>query len=148
MVTASSPWCVSRVRVLAGLPRMLIVAMVLFGVVFTHGIKTESIKGYLSTTAAVALTDQAVAYGTAKARAPFPVIETDGQHDDPGSAHSAEHCASTQPQHGSAGTPACLAGSVREPRTSARSSLMLGLADVDFRGAWAVAMRSSTIQQV
>jgi hypothetical protein len=110
---------------------MLLIAVLLLGVIFTHGMNTAGIQGHPSTSAAVALTDQ-----------------TDGQHDDQGPAHSADQCASGQPQYGSAGTSVCFAVSVREPVTPARSSLRPSLTDVDFRGAWAVAMRSSTIQQV
>lgn len=148
MVKAPSSRRISRALVPSRLPRVLTLAVLLFGVVFAHGMNAESSKGHLSASAAFSLTDQALGHGTAEARFPLQVVETDGQHDGHCPAHSADRCVAGQPGQGSAGACSCSAGSVRELATPAGSSLLQSPTDVDFHGAWAVAMRSSTIQQI
>src|SRR3954447_21139210 len=149
MIATWSPRCIARARISAGLPRALTLAVLLFSVLFAHGLHAEGIKGHLSTSAAAALADPApIGTATQDGQAPNPAAVTDGRHDDHGSPHPAEHCASGQPQQGTTGISPCSAVSVREPVTSTRSTLKPGCTGADLRGASAVAMRASVVQQV
>lgn len=149
MITAWSPRRIARNRVSAGLPRVLALAVLLFGVLFAHGVHAEGIKGHLSTSAAAAPADPAENGRQAtEERTAFPVVATDGHRDGHGSSHPAQHCASGQPQQGTTMMSPCFAVSVREPVTPVTSGLKTGLTGVEPRTASAVAIRASVVQQV
>ncbi|GAB2715834.1 hypothetical protein [Streptomyces bullii] len=149
MITAWSPRHTARARVCAGLPRVLALAVLVFGILFAHGPHAEGIEGHLSTGAAAVLADRTET-GTAihDEHMPEPVVVTDGHRDGHGSPHPAEHCLTGQPQQGATGvTPDC-APSVGGPVTSVRSQVGPGLTGAGLRGASAVAMKASVVQQV
>ncbi|GHH26573.1 hypothetical protein [Streptomyces lanatus] len=121
MVTAWSPWRIGGTRADAGsLPRVLALAVLLFGVLMTHGGHAESADGHLSISA------------TASA-APVSSYTAAGADDHRGGhtpAHPGEQCLSGQPQQGSALAAPCSAARVRAstgaddallPRTPAMS---------------------------
>ncbi|MDX3458644.1 hypothetical protein PV396_43125 [Streptomyces sp. ME02-8801-2C] len=131
------------------MPRVLALAVLLFGVLFAHGVHAEGIKGHLSTSATAALADPAeTGHQATEERTALPVVATDGQPDGHGSPHPAEHCASGQPQQGTTMMSPCFALSVREPASPGLSALKAGLTGVELRTASAAAMRASVVQQV
>lgn len=139
----------ARARVSAGLPRVLALAVLLFGVLFAHGVHVEGIKGHLSASAAVAAADPAQdGRHVTQERSALPVMTSDGRHDGHGSSHPAQHCASGQPQQGTTLMSPCFAPSVREPATPDASALTAGRTGVELRTASAVALRASVVQQV
>jgi len=152
MITARLPRWIALARVSAGLPRVLTLAVLVFGVLVSHGVHTEGIKGHLSTSATAALADRAdTGHGAQGETAPFAVVAvvaTDGDDEGHGSPHPAEHCASGQPQQGTTVVSPCLAVSVREPITAVRSTVKPGPSGAALHGASAQARRASVVQQV
>jgi hypothetical protein len=128
---------------------VLALAVLLFGILFTHGVNSESVVGHLGISAAGTFADSAEsAQATTQAPTPSSALATDGRHDSHGSPHPAEHCASGQPQYGTSVTSPCFAVSVRERVTPVRSVVKPGLGGAELRAASSVAMRASVVQQV
>lgn len=106
MVTAWSPRRIGGTRSGAGpLPRLVALAVLLFGVLLSHGASVESVQGHLSTSAMAPVAAQ-VTHGSDAA------AETDDHRGGHEPSHPGEQCAAGQPQQSSvSGTP-CFAASV------------------------------------
>jgi hypothetical protein len=152
MVTAWSPWHSVRTRSAAGpLLRVLAFAVLLFGVLVTHGAHVESAQGHLSTSATVLAASSADGVRHAAVEPAPPVAaETDDHHGGHEPSHPGEHCVSGQPQQGSALISPCSTGAVRESSGSYDASTVRGPAAVGpLDGASPVALRAaSVVQQV
>ncbi len=150
MVTAWSPPRIVRARACAGpLLRVLAMAVLLFGVVFTHAVNAESVQGHLVSSAAVPATGlPAEARDATDVHAlprPAAIAEPHGDH---GSSHPSEHCVSGQPQQGPVLTPPCCAASVSESPASGRASVGRGLNEPALLVRSPAALRLSVVQQV
>lgn len=134
-----------RARASAGpLPRVLAMAVLLFGVAFTHGVNAESVKGHLVTSAAVPATvlpEETLDVADTQAL-PRPA------HEDHGSSHPSEHCVSGQPQQGPVLTPPRCAASVGESVGSERALAQRGLNGSALSVSSAADLRLSVVQQV
>ncbi|WP_217213848.1 hypothetical protein [Streptomyces sp. AC550_RSS872] len=152
MVTAWSPWRIVRTRSGAGpLLRVLALAVLLSGFLVTHGIHVESVQGHLSTSATTpaALPVDGV-HRAADEPARLLTTDADDHHGGHETPHPGEHCASGQPQQGSALVSPCFAASVRESASSYDASIVRGpTAGRPMDGASPVALRAaSVVQQV
>lgn len=87
MITALPRTSALRTRVLAGPQRVLAVALILFAFLYTHGVSLDGVRGHTDTAAATAL---------APATAESAPIDHHGEGH--GASHSAEECATSQPQ--------------------------------------------------
>jgi len=149
MITARSLLCVPRVRVAAGpLLRVSALAVLLFGIVFTHGLHAESGEGHLVTgvaaPAAVSVTGD-VGGGDGRA---VPRLAAIGEpREGYGSSHPNEHCVSGQPQQGPVLTPPCFAVSVGESAVGERALTRWAL-DGPMPATVPSALRLSVLQQV
>ncbi|SER11630.1 hypothetical protein SAMN04487983_1011100 [Streptomyces sp. yr375] len=130
-----------RARVSAGPSlRVSAMAVLLFGIVWTHGLGAESaegITGHLATTAS----------------APAPAVHEKGvaiadPDDGHGAPHPGEHCVSGQPQQGPVLSPPYFAVSVSESATVGRVSARQGSHDSARSARSSTALRSSVVQQV
>ncbi|WP_340382360.1 hypothetical protein U5640_36490 [Streptomyces sp. SS7] len=148
MITARSPRRTARNRVSAGLPRVLALAVMLFGVLLAHGVHVEGSGGHLPTGAAAAPGLPGAERGVQGEIALFAVVATDGDDDGHASPNPAEHCASGQTQQGTTAVSPCFAVSVREPVTAVRSGVKPGRAGAELHGASAQAIRAAVVQQV
>ncbi|GAA2427330.1 hypothetical protein GCM10010255_82310 [Streptomyces coeruleofuscus] len=152
MVTAWSPWRSVRTRSGAGpLSRVLALAVLLFGVLVTHGVHVESAQGHLSTSATVPAAPSADGVRHAAVEPAPPVAaETGDHHGGHGPSHPSEHCVSGQPQQGSALISPCSTAAVRESSRSYDASPVRGpAAGGPMGGASPVALRAaSVVQQV
>ena len=127
MVTAWSPWRIVRTRSGAGpLLRVLAMAVLLFGVLVTHGVHVDSAKGHLSpsVTAFTAPSDGGVR--DAGVVPTLSAADADDHHGSHGPSHPGEHCVSGQPQQASALVSPCFAASVRESTSSYDASTVRG----------------------
>ncbi|MGN9761939.1 hypothetical protein [Streptomyces sp. SD31] len=152
MVTAWSPWRIVRTRSGAGpLLRVLALAVLLSGFLVTHGIHVESVQGHLSTSATTpaALQVDGV-HHAADEPARLLAADADDHHGGHETPHPGEHCASGQPQQGSALVSPCFAASVRESSGSYDASTVRGpTAGRPMDGVSPVALRAaSVVQQV
>ena len=139
-----------RARASAGpLLRVLAIAVLLFGVVFTHSVNVEGVKGHLVTSATVpaaVLPEEPHAIADPQAL-PRPAAMAEPQEDH-GSSHPSEHCVSGQPQQGPVLTPPCFAVSVGESATSGRALAQRGPNGSVPSVSSAAALRLSVVQQV
>ncbi|GGY35722.1 hypothetical protein [Streptomyces djakartensis] len=152
MVTAWSPWRIVRTRSGAGpLLRVLAMAVLLFGVLVTHGVHVESAQGHLSTsaTAVTAASDGGGRHAGVEP-AVLSAADADDHHGSHVPSHPGEHCASGQPQQASALVSPCFAASVRESTSSYDASAVRGPTAVGpMEGGSSVALRAaSVVQQV
>ncbi|MEU0042781.1 hypothetical protein [Streptomyces werraensis] len=150
MITAWSFPCVVRARASAGpLLRVLGLAVLLFGVVFTHGVHVEGVKGHMVTSAAApAAAAFEDAHDDSDRQVPSRTVATDDRHDDHGSPHPSEHCVSGQPHQGPVLAPPCFAASISEPTTPERATANWGLSEPERTVSSSAALRSSVVQQV
>lgn len=150
MVTAWSPWRSVRTRSAAGpLPRVLALAVLLFGVLVTHGVHVESAQGHLSTIAAVPAAPSAdgVRHTAVEPAPPF-AAETDDHRGGHEPSHPGEHCVSGQPQQGSALASPCFAAAVRASSDSYDASTVRGPASGGpMDGASDIALRAASVVQ-
>jgi hypothetical protein len=106
MVTARSLCGVLRPRSSAGSRHLLLVAMLLFGLVYAHGVSAEGVAGHLSpaSTTAVAAADVQLADGEPGAVFHGPRAKpgkATGHHDDEhDTSHPVQECVPGQPQQG------------------------------------------------
>ncbi|MBD0843739.1 hypothetical protein [Streptomyces sp. TRM68416] len=108
MITARSLRRVARTRLDAGsLPRVLALAVLLFGVLLTHGMQGESAGGHFSVHDGV----HQAAVASVLPQSAVAAADHGGGHDP---ARHGEHCASGQPQQGPVLVSPCFAASVRE----------------------------------
>lgn len=152
MVTAWSPWRTVRTRWSAGsLPRMLGLAVLLFGVLVTHGAHADSVRGHLSISAMApaAFSDGDLRHAAVGSAQPS-AAEADGHHGGHEPSHPGEQCVSGQPQQGSAPVPPCFAASLRQSAGADDASTGRGPAPGGpVEGAPAAALRAaSVVQQV
>ncbi|MFD8222948.1 hypothetical protein ACFV16_02065 [Streptomyces massasporeus] len=152
MVTAWSPWRIVRTRSGAGpLLGVLAMAVVLFGVLVTHGVHGESVTRHLSTsaTAFTAPSDNSVRRAGVEP-AVLSAADADDHDGGHGPSHPGEHCLSGQPQQASALVSPCFAASVRESTSSHDASTVRGsTAGGPMDGESPVALRAaSVVQQV
>lgn len=151
MITAWSPSRMLGVRSAGQVLRVLALAVLLFGVVVTHGVHVESVSGHLSAsaTASAAPSVNDVRRATAE---PSPLIagEVDDDHGGHEPSHPGEQCASGQPQQGSAFVSPCFAASVRESASADNASTArFPAAGRPLDGAPPAALRAaSVVQQV
>ncbi|OUD00283.1 hypothetical protein CA983_26445 [Streptomyces swartbergensis] len=147
MVTAWSPWRSVRTRSGAGpLPRVLAFAVLLFGVLVTHGVHVESAQGHLSAGATVVVAPSADG-GRHAAVEPAPpfAAETGDHHGGHEPSHPGEHCVSGQPQQGSVLVSPCSTAAVRESSGSYDASTVRGpAAGGPMDGASPVALRAAS----
>lgn len=152
MVTTWSPWRTVRTRPDAGpLLRVLALAVLLFGVLMTHGGHVESTNGHLPTsaTASVALSADGVRHAAVEPVSLF-AADADDHHGGHEPAHPGEQCVSGQPQQGSALVWPCFAASVRESTSADKASTVRGpVAGGLIDGVPPAALRAaSVVQQV
>ncbi|MFC8342702.1 hypothetical protein [Streptomyces sp. NPDC057280] len=116
MITAWSLLRVPRVRVAAGPPlRVSALAVLLFGVVFTHGLHAESAEGHLVTgVTGLAVVSVAVEADVTDEQTVSRLAATGEPREGHGFSHPNEHCVSGQPQQGPVLTPPSFAVSVGE----------------------------------
>ncbi|CAM5618064.1 hypothetical protein SALBM311S_12707 [Streptomyces alboniger] len=124
-------------------------AVLLAGVVFTHGLSAENGGGHLPTSAvapAAAAHEEVLAAegGQAGAR----LIAIGDPRDGHGSWHPSEHCVSGQPQQGPVLTPPCFAVSVSESVTVGRVLDKPGFNESVLSAASSTVLRSAVVQQV
>ncbi|MCF1593195.1 hypothetical protein [Streptomyces muensis] len=148
MVTAWSPWRIVRTRSGAGpLLRVSALAVLLFGFLVTHGIHAESVQRHLSTSATTPAARQAGGvHHAADEPARLSAADAEDRHGGHGPSHPGEHCASGQPQQGSALASPCSAASVRASSSSQDASTVHGPAagrPVD--GASPAALRAASV---
>ncbi|GAA4325874.1 hypothetical protein GCM10023086_53200 [Streptomyces venetus] len=148
MITAWSPWRIVRTRSGAGpLLRVLAMAVLLFGVLVTHGVHVESVKGHLSAgaTAFTAPSDGGVRHA-AVAAAVLPAADADDHPGGHGPSHPGEHCVSGAPQQASALASPCFAASVRESTGSYDAATIRGpTAGGPMGGESPVALRAASV---
>jgi hypothetical protein len=149
MITARSLLCVPRIRVAAGpLLRVSALAVLLFGIVFTHGLHPESAEGHLVTgVAAPAAVAVAGNVGGADGQAVFRLAAIGEPREGHGSSHPIEHCVSGQPQQGPVLTPPCFAVSVGESAVAERALARRALGG-PVLATVPSAVRLSVVQQV
>lgn len=109
MVTAWSPSGAPRFRLPAGPRRLLLAAVLLFGLVYAHGFNAEGVSSHLTPTPATAASAAAGAHdpggepGTVVQAVRTGSAEADPhQDDDHGTSHPAHECLPGQPQQGPA----------------------------------------------
>ncbi|WP_327318688.1 hypothetical protein [Streptomyces sp. NBC_01235] len=124
-------------------------AVLLFSVVFTHGLSAESVKGHLVTSAVApaAAAHEAVVDAEGE-RAVFRLVAIGDPGDGHGSSHPSEQCVSGQPQQGPVLTPPCCAVSVGE---SAPVGRVLDTSDSNgsvLSATSSTGLRSAVVQQV
>ncbi|EFL36537.1 predicted protein [Streptomyces viridochromogenes DSM 40736] len=148
MITAWSPRRIVRARTGAGpLLRVLALAVLLFGVLVTHGVHAESVTGHLSTsaTAFAAPSDGGVRHAAVEP-AVLSAADAEDHHGGHGPSHPGEHCLSGQPQQASALVSPCLAASVREAASSYDASTVRGpAAGGPMDGESSVALRAASV---
>lgn len=128
MVTARLPWRSVRTRFGAGpLARVLALAVLLFGVLVTHGVHLESARGHLSTSATVPAAPSADGvHHAAVEPAPLLAGEAGDHHGGHAPSHPGEHCVSGQPQQGPALAWPCFAALVRASASSHDATTVRG----------------------
>ncbi|MEU6914616.1 hypothetical protein [Streptomyces olindensis] len=148
MVTAWSPWRIVRTRSAAGpLLRVLALAVLLAGVLVTHGVHVDSVTGHLSTsaTAVTAPSDGGLRHAAVEP-AVLSAADTDDHHEGHGPAHPGEHCVSGQPQQAPALASPCCAASVRESTGPYDASTVRGpAAGGPMDGEPPVALRAASV---
>ncbi|AZQ40238.1 hypothetical protein EJ357_03945 [Streptomyces cyaneochromogenes] len=152
MVTARTAWRMVRTPSDVGpLPRVLALAVLLFGVLVTHAVHVESVSGHLVTSAAApaAFSDDDVR-GVAAEFGPLSAAAADDHQGGHEASHPGEQCASGQPQQGSGVVPPCFAASVRESTGSDdAAAVRVSAADGPMDRASSGALRAaSVVQQV
>ncbi|MEU0216118.1 hypothetical protein ABZ281_13750 [Streptomyces sp. NPDC006265] len=107
--------------------RVLAMAVLLFGVLVTHGVHMESVKGHLSISA-TAFTAASDGGGRHAGIEPTTLSAADAgdHHGSHGPAHPGEHCVSGQPQQASVLVSPCFAVSVRESTSAYDASTVRG----------------------
>lgn len=124
-------------------------AVLLSGIVFTHGLSAESAEGHLVTSAvtpaAPAHEEDLSAGGKRAASRPAAIDDPGEGH---GSSHQSEHCLSGQPQQGPVLTPPCFAVSVSESATDGRVSGRPGCSESVLSPTSSTVLRSAVVQQV
>jgi hypothetical protein len=122
MITAWSPSRMVRARSAGPVLRVLALAVLLFGIVVTHGVHAESVSGHLSVSATTpaALSDDDVRPAAAE---PPPLVAGDVEdHGGHVPSHPGEQCASGQPQQGSGLVSPFCSASVRGPGSADNAS--------------------------
>jgi hypothetical protein len=128
---------------------MLAMAVLLFGVVFTHGLHVESGEGHLVTSAAApARVHSEGALDVTDTQVLFPRAAIAERHGGHAPAHQGEHCVSGQPQQGPVLTPPCFAASVSESTAPGSASVRRGQGQLVISAASSAALRLSVVQQV
>ncbi|MCX5257331.1 hypothetical protein OOK27_24945 [Streptomyces canus] len=128
---------------------MLAMAVLLFGVVFTHGLHVESGEGHLVTSAAAPAQEFSEgAFDATGTQVPFPRAAIGERHGGHAPAHQGEHCVSGQPQQGPVLTPPCFAASVSESTAVGSASVRRGQGRPVISAASSAALRLSVVQQV
>lgn len=141
-----------RARAVAG-PwlRVLAMAGLLFGVVFTHGLHAESVNGLLVTSATVPANvspDGVLDITATRVLSPHAEAEMGEPRGGHGPAHQSEHCVSGQPQQGPVLTPPCFAVSVSESAAIGSPSVKRGGGERVITSASSAALRLSVVRQV
>ncbi|MEV7284806.1 hypothetical protein AB0O01_09650 [Streptomyces sp. NPDC093252] len=115
MVTARSPWCVGGPRCGAGpLLRVMALALLLFGVLVTHGASMEGAERHLPASATAPVAAPAAQHRDTVADPARPYATDAGdRHGGHEPTHPGDHCASGQPQQNSASAAPSFAASVR-----------------------------------
>lgn len=138
-----------RARLSAGPSLCVLTMAVLLGVVFTHGLDVESVKGHVVTSAAapaqVAPEEALGATETQVLSRPAAMGAPHGSH---GPAHPSEHCVSGQPPQGPVVTPPCSAASVCESTAAHRASVTRGWGEPVLVAGSPTSLRLSVVQQV
>ena len=163
MITARPIPHLVRARVCAGpLPRVVAMAVLLFGIVSLHGLNAESTGTHRVTSAAASVvvpheeipgtgnarTAPRLAPGAGNPRTAPRLAAIGEPAEGHASSHTNEHCVSGQPQQGPVLTPPCFAVSVSESAAVGRASGRPGL-DVPVPPAGSsTALRLSVVQQV
>ncbi|MEU1920689.1 hypothetical protein ABZ742_11015 [Streptomyces albogriseolus] len=130
--------------------RVLTLAVLLFGVVITHGVPAESAKGHMPTsvTSSGALPNMD-AREDAKDQSTHRMAAAEDHHDGHGPSHSSQHCTSGQLPHGSIVASSCFAASVRESTTAVHALAERGKPGFGFSGGPSfAALRIAVVQQV
>lgn len=114
MITAWLPLSGPRRRSPGAPRRLLLVAMLLFGLVYAHGASTEGVTQHLASPK-MAVSAEADAHGAGGETKPVvheaqaDSADANGNHDgDHGSSHPAQECLPGQPQQGPALDAPCL----------------------------------------
>ncbi|MFI1030217.1 hypothetical protein [Streptomyces sp. NPDC020951] len=124
-------------------------AVLLFGIVFTHGLSAENVKGHLVTSAvALAGAVHEEVLDAEGERAVSRLVARGDSDEGHGSSHPSEQCVSGQPQQGPVLTPPCFAVSVSESATVGRALDKSGSHESVSAATLSTAVRSSVVQQV
>lgn len=150
MITAWSPPRMLWARAAAGrLLRVLGLAVLLFGVVFTHGLHAEGVPGHSVTSSAVPSTVLFVEpHDASGTQASSGLVATGDGRDDHGSSYPGEHCVAGQPLPGPVVAAPCFAASTSEAATAERTPTNQRLGPPEPDSAASGALRSSVVQQV
>lgn len=128
---------------------MLALAVLLFGVVFTHGLHAESNKGHLVTReAAPTHTSPQGAFDVTDTQVLSQRAATAERHGGHEPAHQGEHCIPGQPQQGPVLTPPCFAASVSESAAVGPTPVKRGQSGPAPSATPSAALRLSVVQQV
>ncbi|UQA91067.1 hypothetical protein [Streptomyces halobius] len=157
MVTAWSPSSMLRARSSAGPLRLLWLAALLLGVLFTHGVSVESAEGH--TTAGITAPVYAAAvnhegqtgeagHGDDVAYTSPALVAADDRHDGEGSSHPAEECLSGQPHQGPDLAAPCLSPLDWAPPTHAQDVGKTGPSQPESAVLSTTGSRDSVVQQV
>ncbi|MEU0170565.1 hypothetical protein ABZ214_34815 [Streptomyces iakyrus] len=128
---------------------MLGLAVLLFGIVFTHAVHAEGVKGHLVTSSAAptaALFEDS--RDASDRQVPPRLAATGDRHEDHGSSHPGEHCVSGQPHQGPVPAAPCFAASISEPAPVERAMANQGRSEPERSASSSAALRSSVVQQV
>ncbi|MEV7870256.1 hypothetical protein AB0P17_30125 [Streptomyces sp. NPDC088124] len=109
MITARPPFGIARARHVAGSLRMLWLAALLIGFVYTHGPGAGSVAGHVAPhgTALAAAADAAVDVHGGAGTPAVAVSASRGGHDPDGPSHPATECVPGQPQSAQAQAAPC-----------------------------------------
>ncbi|WP_322726519.1 hypothetical protein [Streptomyces spongiae] len=129
--------------------RLLALAVLLFGIVLTHGASPDGVAGHLVTSAATPAAGPAEkAHGPTDAHGKTRPTARDERRGDHTPSHPAEHCAAGQPYQGPALTQPCFAVSVGEPVSPRRAMAHQGLNEPELSVSASASLRAAVVQQV
>lgn len=139
-----------RARAAAGrLLPVLGLAVLLLGVVFTHGLHADGVPSHSVTSSAVPAAEPFVEpHDASGAQAPSRLVATGDGRDNHGSSHPGEHCVAGQPLPGPVVALPCFAASTSESATAERTADNQCLGAPESDPSPSGALRSFVIQQV
>jgi hypothetical protein len=140
----------ARARSGAGpLLRLLALAVLLLGVVLTHGASPDGVAGHLLTSSVTPAAEAPErGHGATDAHGRTRPTATDEGHGDHTPSHPAEHCAAAPPYQGPALTQPCFAASGGEPVSPRRATAPRSLNEPELSVSASASLRAAVVQQV